>query len=116
MQFLQGKLLVKISMRALEKVADSLLALTVPDERTIPFTTGQLFMTHERFSLQRLSGLEIKVGKGRFILSSESQLSLSGINKTSFVDVQVSIFAPQAHFNSIFFLADADPSQVKVEY
>lgn len=87
-------------MRALEKVADSLLALTVPDERTIPFTTGQLFMTHGRFSLQRLSGLEIKAGKGRFILSPESQLLLSGINKTSFVDVQVSIFAPQAGYEN----------------
>ena len=103
-------------MKALEKVADSLLALKVPDERMIPITAGQLSMTLGRFSLQRLSGLEIKAGKGRFILSPESQLLLSGINKTSFVDVQVSIFAPQAHFNSIFFLADADPTQVKVEY
>ena len=96
-------MLVKISIKALEKVADSLLALTVPDERTIPLTTGQLSMTLERYSLQRLSGLEIKAGKGRFILPSKSQLLLSGVNKTSFVDVQVGIPAPQAHFKSIFF-------------
>ena len=35
-----------------------------------------------------------------FILSPESQLLLSGINKTSFVDVQVSIFAPQAGYEN----------------
>ena len=89
LQFLQGKLLVKISMKALEKVADSVLALTIPDERTISFTAGQLSMTVGRYSLQRLSGLEIKAGKGRFILPSKSQLLLAGVNKTSFVDVQV---------------------------
>ena len=89
LQFLQGKLLVKISVKALEKVADSVLALTTPDERTISFTAGQLSMTVGRYSLQRLSGLEIKAGKGRFILPSKSQLLLSGVNKTSFVDVQV---------------------------
>ena len=50
MQFLQGKLLVKISMKALEKVADSVLALTIPDERTISFTAGQLSMTLEIIS------------------------------------------------------------------
>ena len=90
-------------MKALEKVADSLLALTVPDERMIPFTAGQLSMTLGRFSLQRLSGLEIKAGKGRLILPSKSQLLLSGVNKTSFVDVQVGIPAPQAHFNYFFY-------------
>ena len=63
MQLLQGELLVKISMKALEKVADSLLALTLPDEKTIPFTAGQLSMTLGRCSLQRLSGLEVKAGK-----------------------------------------------------
>ena len=63
MQYLQGKLLVKISMKAIEKVADSVLALTVPDKRTISFTAGQLSMTLGRYSLQRLSGLEIKAGK-----------------------------------------------------
>ena len=114
MQFLQGKMLVKISIKALEKVADSLLALTVPDERTIPLTTGQLSMTLERYSLQRLSGLEIKAGKGRFILPSKSQLLLSGVNKTSFVDVQVIISALQANFNPSFFLADTNTSQVKI--
>jgi len=66
-----------------------LLALTVKDERTMPFTVGQLSMSLGRFSVQRLSGLEIKAGKGRFILPSKSQLLLSGVNKTSFVDVQV---------------------------
>ena len=101
--FLQGKLLVKISMKTLEKVADSVLALTVPDERTISFTAGQLSMTVGRYSLQRLSGLEIKAGKGRFILPSKSQLLLSGVNKTSFVNVQVSIPALQANFNPSFF-------------
>ena len=108
-------------MKALEKVADSLLALTVPDERMIPLTTGQLSMTLERYSLQRLSGLEIKAGKGRFILPSKSQLLLSGVNKTSFVDVQVGIPAPQAHLNYYYFFfwgggADTDPSQVKVAH
>ena len=91
MQFLQGKLLVKISMKALQKVADSLLVLTVPDEKTISFTAGKLSMTLGRYTLQRLSGLEVKAGKGRFILPSKSQLLLSEVNKTSFVDVQVSI-------------------------
>ena len=89
MQFVQGQLLVKTSMKTLEKVADSLLALTVKDERTMPFTVGQLSITLGRFSVQRLSGLEIKAGKCRFILPSKSQLLLSGVNKTSFVDVQV---------------------------
>ena len=93
MQFLQGKLLVKISMKALQKVADSLLVLTVPDEKTIPFTAGQLSMTLGRYTLQRLSGLEVKAGKGL------KGLLLSGVNKTSFVDVQVSIPALQANFN-----------------
>ena len=113
MQFLQGKLLVKISMKALQKVADSLLVLTVPDEKTIPFTAGQLSMTLGRYTLQRLSGLEVKAGKGRFILPSKSQLLLSGVNKTSFVDVQVSIPALQANFNP-FFLADTDTNLVKI--
>ena len=114
MQFLQGKLLVKISMKALQKVADSLLVLTVPDEKTIPFTAGQLSMTLGRYTLQRLSGLEVKAGKGRFILPSKSQLLLSGVNKTSFVDVQVIISALQANLNPIFFLADTNTSQVKI--
>ena len=103
LQFLQGKLLVKISMKALEKVADSVLALTTPDERTISFTAGQLSMTVGRYSLQRLSGLEIKAGKGRFILPSKSQLLLAGVNKTSFVDVQVGFPALRANFNPSFF-------------
>ena len=103
MKFLQGKLLVKISMKTLEKVADSMLALTVPDESTISFTAGQLYMTLGRYSLHRLSGLKIKAGKGRFILPSKSQLLLSGVNKTSFVNVQVSIPALQANFNPSFF-------------
>ena len=114
MKFLQGKLLVKISMKTLEKVADSVLALTVPDERTISFTAGQLSMTLGRYSLHRLSGLKIKAGKGRFILPSKSQLLLSGVNKTSFVNVQVSIPALQANFNPNFFFADTDTSQVKI--
>ena len=114
MQFLQGKLLVKISMKALQNVADSLLVLTIPDEKTIPFTAGQLSMTLGRYTLQRLSGLEVKAGKGRFILPSKSQLLLSGVNKTSFVDVQVSISALQANFNPSLFLADTDINQVKI--
>ena len=101
MQSLQGKLLVKISMKALEKVADSMLALTVPDEKTISFTAGKLSLTLGRYSLQRLSGMEVKAGKSRFILPSKSQLLLTGVNKTSFVDVQVGITALQA--NSVFF-------------
>ena len=102
LQFLQGKLLVKISVKALEKVADSVLALTTPDERTISFTAGQLSMTVGRYSLQRLSGLEIKAGKGRFILPSKSQLLLlAGVNKISFVDVQVGF--PALEFQSKFF-------------
>ena len=115
MQSLQGKLLVKISMKALEKVADSMLALTVPDEKTISFTAGKLSLTLGRYSLQRLSGMEVKAGKSRFILPSKSQLLLTGVNKTSFVDVQVGITALQA--NSVFFfffLTDADSSRVKV--
>ena len=114
MKFLQGKLLVKISMKTLEKVADSVLALTVPDERTISFTAGQLSMTLGRYSLPRLSGLKIKAGKGRFILPSKSQLLLSGVNKTSFVNVQVSIPTLQVNFNPSFFFADTDTSQVKI--
>ena len=112
MKFLQGKLLVKISMKTLEKVADSVLALTVPDERTISFTAGQLSMTVGRYSLQRLSGLEIKAGKGRFILPSKSQLLLAGVNKISFVDVQVGFPALEANFNPSFFLADTDTSNI----
>ena len=122
MQSLQGKLLVKISMKALEKVADSMLALTVPDEKTISFTAGKLSLTLGRYSLQRLSGLEVKAGKSRFILPSKSQLLLAGVNKTSFVDVQVGITALQVNSGFFFFLnffkffifIDADPSRVKV--
>ena len=120
MQSLQGKLLVKISMKALEKVADSMLALTVPDEKTISFTAGKLSLTLGRYSLQRLSGLEVKAGKSRFILPSKSQLLLAGVKKTSFVDVQVGISALQENsgffvfFLFFFFLTDADPSRVKV--
>ncbi|XP_027058239.1 sperm receptor for egg jelly-like, partial [Pocillopora damicornis] len=89
----QGKLLVKISMKALEKVADSMLALTVPDEKTISSTVGKLSLTLGRYSLQRLSGLKVKAGKSRFILPSKSQLLLAGVNKTSFVDVQMFSFS-----------------------
>ena len=103
MQSLQGKLLVKISMKALEKVADSMLALTVPDEKTISFTAGKLSLTLGRYSLQRLSGLEVKAGKSRFILPSKSQFLLAGVNKTSFVDVQVGITALQANSGFFFF-------------
>ena len=103
MQSLQGKLLVKISMKALEKVADSMLALTVPDEKTISSTAGKLSLTLGRYSLQRLSGLEVKAGKSRFILPSKSQLLLAGVNKTSFVDVQVGITALQANSGFFFF-------------
>ena len=122
MQSLQGKLLVKISMKALEKVADSMLALTVPDEKTISFTAGKLSLTLGRYSLQRLSGLEVKAGKSRFILPSKGQLLLAGVNKTSFVDVQVGITALQVNSGFFFFFnfflffifIDADPSRVKV--
>ena len=114
MQFLQGKLLVKISMKTLERVADSVLALTVPDERTISFTAGQLSMTVGRYSLQRLSRLEIKAGKGRLILPSKSQLSLAGVNKTSFADVQVGFPALQANFNPSFFFWQI-PTPVKLK-
>ena len=114
LQFLQGKLLAKISMKALEKVADSVLALTIPDERMISFTAGQLSMTVGRYSLQRLSGLEIKAGKGRFILPSKSQLLLAGVNKTSFVDVQVGFPALQANFNPSFFFWQI-PTPVKLK-
>ena len=103
MQSLQGKLLVKISMKALEKVADSMLALTVPDEKTISSTVGKLSLTLGRYSLQRLSGLKVKAGKSRFILPSKSQLLLAGVNKTSFVDVQVGITALQANSGFFFF-------------
>ena len=113
MLFLQGELLVKISMKALEKVADSLLALTLPDEKTIPFTAGQLSMTLRRCSLQRLSGLEVRAGKGRFILPSKSQLLLAGVNKTSFVDVQVSIPVLQANINPSFFQQIPTPVKLK---
>ncbi|PFX14626.1 Polycystic kidney disease protein 1-like 2 [Stylophora pistillata] len=85
----QGKMLAKIAMKVLEKVSDSVLALTVPDEKAISITAGQLSMTLGRYSLQRLSGLEIKAGKGRFMLPSETEFIVSGVNKTSFVDAQV---------------------------
>ena len=90
-------------MKALEKVADSVLALTIPDERTISFTAGQLSMTVGRYSLQRLSGLEIKAGKGRFILPFKSQLLLAGVNKTSFVDVQVGFLPFRQISIQVFF-------------
>ena len=114
MKFLQGKLLVKISMKTLEKVADSVLALTVPDERTISFMAGQLFMTLGRYSLQRLSGLEIKAGKGRFILPSKSQLLLWS-KQNKFCKCSGKYSCPSAKFQSkFFFFADTDTSQVKI--
>ena len=94
-------MLVKISMKVLENVADSVLTLTVPDEKAISITAGQLSMTLGRYSLQRLSGLEIKAGKGRFKLPSDSQLMITGVNKTSFVDAQVGIHAVNA--DSMYF-------------
>ena len=86
-------MLVKISMKVLDNVTDSLLALTVPDEKAITITAGQLSMKLGRYSRQRLSGLEIKAGKGWFRLPSESLLIVSGVKKTSFVDAKVGIYA-----------------------
>ena len=58
----------------------------------------------------------MKAGKGQFILPSNGQLLLSGVNITSFVDVQVGIHALQENINPSFISADADPSQVKVTH
>ncbi|PFX17538.1 hypothetical protein AWC38_SpisGene18143 [Stylophora pistillata] len=85
---LQGKILVKISMTIIEKIADSVLAVTVPDEKPISITAGQLSIMLGRYTFDRLSGLEIRAGKGRVILPPGSHLFVSGVSKTSFVDVQ----------------------------
>ncbi|PFX18868.1 Latrophilin-like protein 1 [Stylophora pistillata] len=84
-----GKILVKISMTILEKIADSVLAVTAADEKPISITAGHLSMMLRRYTLDSLSGLETRAGKGRVILPPESHLSVSGVSKTSFVDVQV---------------------------
>ncbi|XP_022803339.1 polycystic kidney disease protein 1-like 2 [Stylophora pistillata] len=85
----QGKILVKISIKVLEKVADSVLALTVPDDNTISITAGQLSMTLGRYSIDRLSRRVIRGGRGQFILPTESRLLVSRVHKTSFADVQM---------------------------
>ena len=81
-------------MQVLGKVSDAVLTLSVPNENAISINTRGLSMTLGRHSPDKLVGLEIKGGDGRFILPSHSQ---SLLPRRGFVDTQV-----RTQFNRIF--------------
>ena len=83
--------MVKTSIKVVSEVADALLSLSVPDENAISIKTRGLSMTLGRHSPDKLVGLEIKGGDGRFILRSDSQSLVPEITANRFVDTQVRI-------------------------
>ena len=88
----QGKHLVKTSMKIISLVGDAVLALRVPDEKTISMETRGLTMTLGRHSTDKLVGLNIEEKGARFVLPAEKKaLESSGIQGASFVDMQVCI-------------------------
>ncbi len=88
--FLQGKSLVTTSMKIISLAGDALLALSVPDEKVISIAMKELTMTLGRHSPDKLVGMKIEGGNGRFVLpADERALDLSRITETSFIDTQV---------------------------
>ena len=82
---------MKTSMQVISLVADAVLAVRVPDEAMISIKTSELSMILGRHSPEKLAGLNIEGGNGRFILPSDSQSLLSTITSTGYVDTQVRI-------------------------
>ena len=87
--FRQGKSLVTTSMKVISLVGDAVLTLRVPDEEMISIDTTELTITLGRHSPDKLVGLNIQGGDGRFVLPLEKKALVSRIQGASFVDTQV---------------------------
>ncbi|KAL9976396.1 hypothetical protein ACROYT_G013694 [Oculina patagonica] len=86
----QGKTLVTTSMKIISLVGDALLALSVPDEKVISIGIKELTITLGRHSPDKLVGMKIEGGNGRFVLpTDERALNLSRITGSSFIDTQM---------------------------
>ncbi|KAL9976392.1 hypothetical protein ACROYT_G013690 [Oculina patagonica] len=86
----QGKSLVTTSIKIISLVGDALLALSVPDEKVISIGIKELTITLGRHSPDKLVGMKIEGGNGRFVLpTDERALNLSRITGSSFVDTQM---------------------------
>ena len=76
-------------MKVLGEVSAAVLALRVPDESMTSITTRELSMTLRRHTPERLAGLEIKGGNGRFIFPPNRTELVPKNKGTRFVDIQV---------------------------
>ena len=82
-------MLVTSSMEAISLVGDAVLASSVPEEKVISIQTTELTMTLGRHSPDKLVGLKIKGGDGRFVLPADNKALMSRIRGTRLVDTQV---------------------------
>ena len=85
----KGKHLVKTSMKVISLVGDAVLASRIPDEKVISIETTELTMTLGRHSREKLVGLKIEGGDGRFVFPAGKTALMSRIAGTSYVDTQV---------------------------
>ncbi|KAL9967119.1 hypothetical protein ACROYT_G025287 [Oculina patagonica] len=85
----QGKRLVMTSLKVISTVGDAVLALRVPEEKVISIETRELTMTLGRHSPDKLVGLKIEGGNGRFVLPADEKALMSRITGASFVDTQM---------------------------
>ena len=85
----QGKELVTTSIKIISLLGDVVLALRAPDEEIISIETTGLTMTLGRHSRDKLVGLKIAAGHGRFVLPADEEALTSRITGTNFVDTQV---------------------------
>ncbi|KAL9966015.1 hypothetical protein ACROYT_G024022 [Oculina patagonica] len=85
----QGKSLVTTSMETISLVGDAVLALRVPEEKVISIEMRELTMTLGRHSPDKLAGLKIGGGDGRFVLPADEKAFISRISGTSFVGTQM---------------------------
>ncbi|XP_078376213.1 polycystin family receptor for egg jelly-like [Oculina patagonica] len=85
----QGKNLVRTSMEIISLIGDAVLAGRLPDEGMISIETKELTMTLGRHSPDKLAGLKIEGGDGRFVLPADKNALGSEIDKSGFVDTQM---------------------------
>ena len=76
-------------MKIISSLGDALLAVRIPDEEMISIETTELIMALGRHSRDKLVGLNIAAGHGRFVLPADEEALMSRITGTSFVDTQV---------------------------
>ena len=82
-------MLVTSSMEVISLVGDAVLTSSVPEEKVTSIQVTELTMTLGRHSPDKLVGLKIEGGDGRFVLPVDNKALKSTIRGTRFVDTQV---------------------------